>query len=96
MDDPTLQPSGHWKFESILLLQLPVPGRNPPAIMSAGIGDAMQIIDIIQKVRRIYLRIQGTGKEIDDAFEDVEIMETELRFLQKTFSPKKAGGYPEM
>jgi hypothetical protein len=64
--------------------------------MSAGIGDAMQIIDIIQKVRRIYLRIQGTGKEIDDAFEDVEIMETELRFLQKTFSPKKAGGYPEM
>jgi hypothetical protein len=64
--------------------------------MSAGIGDAMQIIDIIQKVRTIYIRIQGIGREIDDAFHDVENMEVELRFLQNTFKNKKSAQYPEM
>ena len=65
--------------------------------MSAVISDAMQIIEVIQAVRKIYIRIQGTGKEIDDVFHDVEIMEAELRFLQKTFaSKKKMGDYPEM
>jgi len=64
--------------------------------MSAGIGDAMQIIDIIQKVRGIYIRIQGIGKEIDDAFRDVEMMEVELRFLQNEFKDKKSAQYPEM
>lgn len=64
--------------------------------MSAGLSDSMQIIEIIQAVRRIYIRIQGVGKEIDDAFRDVEIMEAELRFMQKTFKEKKRLQHPEM
>jgi hypothetical protein len=75
--------------------------RTHPALhfanMSAVISDAMQIIEVIQAVRKIYIRIQGTGKEIHDTLHNVEIMEAELRFLQKTFaSKKKMGNYPEM
>jgi hypothetical protein len=51
---------------------------------------------MLSRMRKIYIQIQGTGKEIDDAFHDVEIMEAELRFLQKTLaSKKKVGDYPE-
>ena len=64
--------------------------------MSAIISDSMQIIDIIQKVRGIYIRIKGIGKEIDEAFRDVEIMEAELLFLKKTFRDQKSAKYPEM
>ena len=74
--------------------------RTRPALhfatMPAVISDAMQIIEVIQAARKMYIRIQGTGKEIDDAFHDVEIMEAELPFLQKTLASKKMGDYPEM
>jgi hypothetical protein len=63
--------------------------------MTDVIGYAGQIIEVIQAVRGVYVRIKGLGREIDDAMSDCGNMETDILTLRKLFNKNTTSKFPE-
>jgi uncharacterized protein (UPF0335 family) len=63
--------------------------------MTDVIGYAGQIIEVIQAIRAVYVRVKGIGKEIDDAMADCGNMETDVKTLKKLFNKQTSNKYPE-
>lgn len=59
------------------------------------VGYAGQIVEVIQALHGVYVRVKGLGKDIDDAMADCKNMETDVLSLKKLFDKKTASKFPE-
>lgn len=63
--------------------------------MTDVIGYAGQIIQVIQAIRGVYIRVKGIGPEIESAMNDCKNMEVDVKTLEKLFNKQNRSKFPE-
>lgn len=59
------------------------------------IGGALQIIEVIQLIRGVYVRVKGLGKEVEDAMVDCVNMQSDVEALKKLFNKQTSTKFPK-
>lgn len=60
------------------------------------VSGALQVIEVIQLIRGVYVRVKGLGKEVDEAMVDCSNMETDIESLKKLFQNRQTSSkFPE-
>lgn len=59
------------------------------------IGGALQIIEVIQLIRGVYVRVKGLGKEVEDAMADCLNMQGDIEELEKLFKKQTSTKFPK-